>query len=77
MTDIRCTTCHRYLGSFDEPEITITLKCPNCKSLTRYHSVDLSRYVPKSAMMGGSTEAQIKGRATHPSQPIYTKAIEK
>lgn len=34
--DIHCRKCGRYLGSCDRT-VDVTLKCPNCRSLLKYH----------------------------------------
>lgn len=71
MTDIHCQHCNRFLGSYETGSITITLKCPNCKQLTRYHYVNLSEYQPKRAIIGGSTEAHSK--SVRNKNHIHTK----
>lgn len=60
MTDIRCKQCGRFLGAFEQSQLTITLKCPNCKALTRYHFVRLSDYVPQTSMIINRTKAHLK-----------------
>lgn len=62
--DIHCRKCGRFLGSFEETNITVTLKCANCKSLERYHYVNLSGYVPNHAILRRSTKAQSKSVRT-------------
>lgn len=36
--DIHCKKCGRYLGSCTR-DTDVTLKCPNCRSLLKYHIV--------------------------------------